>query len=1138
MPIPGVTVEDVDAYSDVSNGSTISVGSAASGGSGHMPRPPSGKSPYSSLQLKSSSKQQPPKPTARNMWITAMRNGTATLSTENSPIKTWGGSRASQNKQNKTGSRSRHLSDYVQIEDLKNKNHIRSASMSASEPQLSIGGPAYKPQEDYYDEIIELKKIINALKAENNILNTKLRRVEGENVLKDRKMEDLLNTRKQPEDVRRTLTDKKGDTSAIVNSLKQKLHAVERTVKDKEAELSPRNSSLSKGTKGSKPSNVSLQRLAEENEHLKADNRALKKDLLTAIENASSSDKKTTLRAEYADMNRGQLLAKIHELEEKVQDADGKKTQTRKGPLVEGKEDEEVRRKSTSKVTAEVPGRLELKGTTSQKLAQLQEREVELLEEREKQREIIQRLKEDRAHYREVADDLRVQLKSTQADLDRLREEKGVVGDRRSSTSSASPRRKSSVREVPPQDGNDEEMDGMLKEFQQQRAAKALQRQWRGYQGRKMEIEKQDRQAVETQNQAATTLQKNWRKHRDKTKQMDEESKQEAITQIQAALRGQAARNKYIAQLDKELEFTDRDDAVVALHHHLGDSEPDSDEVLVTRSSSPKRQPEPATTVKLAPLKVFSPARDNALAPSGLSGDQAHVTSELARDPTESDSDDDAVVIGRSVKNKKEIHSEEMSSNQLNSETSEERNKKESKKPRETKKAKKESAKKEAKEEKSLIDEEGPRRSLITAPRFANISENSEEDDAVVTSPSRTRSIQKRSGGRVNDSTLEDTRQKPMKKTFEIVDSDDEDDEDDAIVSLPRRSLDTGFSPQRPSLRQSSQPLSSSASSQREVLGSSRDEALQRPGLSLSKRPLSGKRPSLNRSEGGDSGEERTSRYSSIGKSSLALGSEEESDDDAVVSRSSRSQNKGFIQQRPSSQRSSQAISSAASSSREVFDSHKDEVPQRPGLSLSKRPLSGKRPSLDRSGGGDSGEARNFHSSSVRKSSLPMGSEEESDDDDVVVTGRKTKNDKKPARSSLTQKSSASTPPAPQKRERGSIVSSLDSFFSSTASSKDSKSKKSPRKTLAQFNDSDDDDDDDDEDEVVVSSLLGSKSKQKRRVSADSVSNLWATSDSGNDLKTKRKSSLKSSPSNKWNADFEFEKPSHRRPDSQLDELF
>jgi len=417
MPIPGVTVEDVDAYSDVSNGSTISVGSAASGGSGHMPRPPSGgsrrsksvqgrrsltaKSPYSSTQIKGSSKQQPPKPAARNMWITAMRNGTATLSTENSPMKTWAGTRASYGKQSRSGTRARHLSDFVQVEDLKNKNHVRSASMSASEPHLSSGGPAYKPPEDYYDEVIELKKIINALKAENNVINTKLRRVEGENVLKDRKMEDLLNTRKQPEDVRRTLTDKKGDTSAIVNSLKQKLHAVERTVKDKEAELSqlkkdikmtnieelqiqsetyyqevqrlqlallemqqsqvqdsfgrtsPRNNTLSKGTKG-KPTSVSLQRLAEENDHLKAENRSLKKDLLTAIETGASGNRKVPLKADYADMNRGQLLAKIRELEEQVQESDGKGALARKESFREDKEDDtEVRRKSISKLTSQ-----------------------------------------------------------------------------------------------------------------------------------------------------------------------------------------------------------------------------------------------------------------------------------------------------------------------------------------------------------------------------------------------------------------------------------------------------------------------------------------------------------------------------------------------------------------------------------------------------------------------------------------------------------------------------------------------------------------------------------------------------------------------------------------------------------------
>lgn len=47
-------------------------------------------------------------------------------------MKTWAGSRASHGKQNRSATRTRHLSDFVQVEDLKNKNHVRSASMSAS----------------------------------------------------------------------------------------------------------------------------------------------------------------------------------------------------------------------------------------------------------------------------------------------------------------------------------------------------------------------------------------------------------------------------------------------------------------------------------------------------------------------------------------------------------------------------------------------------------------------------------------------------------------------------------------------------------------------------------------------------------------------------------------------------------------------------------------------------------------------------------------------------------------------------------------------------------------------------------------------------------------------------------------------
>jgi len=54
------------------------------------------------------------------------------MSTENSPMKTWVGTRASHGKQSRSGTRARHLSDFVQVDEFKNKNHVRSASMSAS----------------------------------------------------------------------------------------------------------------------------------------------------------------------------------------------------------------------------------------------------------------------------------------------------------------------------------------------------------------------------------------------------------------------------------------------------------------------------------------------------------------------------------------------------------------------------------------------------------------------------------------------------------------------------------------------------------------------------------------------------------------------------------------------------------------------------------------------------------------------------------------------------------------------------------------------------------------------------------------------------------------------------------------------
>ena len=83
-----------------------------------------------------------------------------------------------------------------------------------------------------------------------------------------------------------------------------------------------------------------------------------------------------------------------------------------------------------------------------------------------------------------------------------------------------SPTRKPSLKDVPVQDDHDEDLDRMLNDFQQQRAAKALQRQWRGYQGRKkQQIEEEERQREDRENQAASTLQKNWRTHRERVRE-------------------------------------------------------------------------------------------------------------------------------------------------------------------------------------------------------------------------------------------------------------------------------------------------------------------------------------------------------------------------------------------------------------------------------------------------------------------------------------------------------------------------------------------------------------------------------------------------------------------------------------------
>ncbi|XP_078273972.1 IQ domain-containing protein E [Rhinoraja longicauda] len=114
---------------------------------------------------------------------------------------------------------------------MKKPKHSRSASNG-----YVPGTPDYKEKEDMYDEIIELKKVIQAHKADNDILRTKLRRSEEENSRKEKQIEQLLDPSKSSE-YARNLVDRKNDTSGIVNGLKQRVFKLEQQCKEKDGIL-------------------------------------------------------------------------------------------------------------------------------------------------------------------------------------------------------------------------------------------------------------------------------------------------------------------------------------------------------------------------------------------------------------------------------------------------------------------------------------------------------------------------------------------------------------------------------------------------------------------------------------------------------------------------------------------------------------------------------------------------------------------------------------------------------------------------------------------------------------------------------------------------------------------------------------
>ncbi|KAJ8319102.1 hypothetical protein KUTeg_004193 [Tegillarca granosa] len=352
------------------------------------------------------------------------------------------------------------------------------------------GTPAYKSPEEYYDQILELKKQIQGLHQDNSALKAKEKEIEG-----------LLDPTKS-EELRRTLGDKRSDSGSVIHSLKQKILKLETQLKDKETSYSKLQSDLkatkieemkvqletcfqeivrlqmSKDTgvhKSNRPTkdstgkvkalNETVLRLNKLNEQLQIENQSLRKDL-----NRELDDKGKETSREYEDMNRKQLLGAIKKLEKKLHVAEKKSGDTDSLQSYNERMDE---RQGKHKIA--------LEGSTEERLESLDKRETQLLDELQKQKDLVKRLQEDKASYRK-----KKEIQALQKELNDLQSQLNVPLTGRRTPRSTTPRRpssrppsgrKSSVDSTASEDRRQKEVE----KFREDYAAKKIQQKYKSF---------------------------------------------------------------------------------------------------------------------------------------------------------------------------------------------------------------------------------------------------------------------------------------------------------------------------------------------------------------------------------------------------------------------------------------------------------------------------------------------------------------------------------------------------------------------------------------------------------------------------------------------------------------------------------
>ncbi|XP_062242925.1 IQ domain-containing protein E [Platichthys flesus] len=174
--------------------------------------------------------------------------------------------------------------------------HLHSASVG-----FTVGPGEHREKEDMYDEIIRLKKSLQAQKSDNQQMKAKLRRLEEDNAKREKQIEELLDPTKGSE-YTRSLVDKKREGSVVLNGLKQRILKLEQQCREKENALSKLQSDLR--TTNLEELKITVETYFEEIQRLRT--------LLGAAEKSSRAESKCSQRQQKT------LTSTVHRLSENL----------------------------------------------------------------------------------------------------------------------------------------------------------------------------------------------------------------------------------------------------------------------------------------------------------------------------------------------------------------------------------------------------------------------------------------------------------------------------------------------------------------------------------------------------------------------------------------------------------------------------------------------------------------------------------------------------------------------------------------------------------------------------------------------------------------------------------------------------